>query len=72
MFMLKTGVRFLLRDKRLFEISEVEIMRVDCICNSLVDVFLLKRTVSMFVVSIQHTDGNTKTLTVLVSSVQNI
>ena len=27
----KTGTRFLLRYKRLFEISEVEIRRVDCI-----------------------------------------
>ena len=29
----KTGIRFSLRDKRLFEITEVEITRVDCICN---------------------------------------
>ena len=28
-----TGTRFSLRDKRLFEISEFEITRVDCICN---------------------------------------
>ena len=28
--MLKTGIRFSLRDKRLFEISEAEITRVDC------------------------------------------
>ena len=28
----KTGIRFSLRDKRLFEISEFEITRVDCIC----------------------------------------
>ena len=27
----KTGIRFSLRDKRLFEITEVEITRVDCI-----------------------------------------
>ena len=26
----KTGIRFSLRDKRLFEITEVEITRVDC------------------------------------------
>ena len=31
-FYVKTGIRFSLRDKRLFEITEVEIMRVDCIC----------------------------------------
>ena len=29
-FCVKTGIRFSLRDKRLFEITEVEIMRVDC------------------------------------------
>ena len=29
-FSVKTGIRFSLRDKRLFEITEVEIMRVDC------------------------------------------
>ena len=30
-FYVKTGMRFSLRDKRLFEIIEVEIMRVNCI-----------------------------------------
>ena len=30
-FYVKTRVRFSLRDKRLFEITEVEITRVDCI-----------------------------------------
>ena len=29
-FYVKTGIRFALRDKRLFEITEVEITRVDC------------------------------------------
>ena len=29
-FYVKTGMRFSLRDKRLFEITEVEITRVDC------------------------------------------
>ena len=29
-FYVKTGIRCSLRDKRLFEITEVEIMRVDC------------------------------------------
>ena len=29
-FYVKTGVRISLRDKRLFEITEVEITRVDC------------------------------------------
>ena len=32
-FHMKTGTRFSLRDKRLFEISKVEITRVDCICK---------------------------------------
>ena len=31
-FYVKTRIRFSLRDKRLFEITEVEITRVDCIC----------------------------------------
>ena len=31
-FCVRTRVRFSLRDKRLFEITEVEIMRVDCNC----------------------------------------
>ena len=30
-FCVKTGTRFSLRDKRLFEITEVEITRVNCI-----------------------------------------
>ena len=32
-FYIKTRIGFSLRDKRLFEITEVEITRVDCICN---------------------------------------
>ena len=32
-FYVKTGIRFSLRDKRLFEITEVEITRVDCTCT---------------------------------------
>ena len=31
-FYVKIGIRFSLRDKRLFKITEVEITRVDCIC----------------------------------------
>ena len=34
-FHVKTGTRFALRGKRLFEISEVEITRVDCSSTSL-------------------------------------
>ena len=33
-FNVKTRIRFSLRDKRLFEITEVEITRVDCIVFS--------------------------------------
>ena len=33
-FYVKTGIRFSVRDKGLFEITEVEIMRVDCTCFS--------------------------------------
>ena len=33
-FYVKTGIRFSVRDKRLFEITEVEITRVDCIGKS--------------------------------------
>ena len=32
-FYVKTRIGFSFRDKRLFEITEVEITRVDCICN---------------------------------------
>ena len=35
-FYVKTGIRFSLRDKWLFEITEVEITRVDCISLLLV------------------------------------
>ena len=31
-FYVKTRIRFSLRDKQLFEITEVEITRVNCIC----------------------------------------
>ena len=34
-FYVKTGIRFSLRDKRLFEITEVEITRVDCSCENI-------------------------------------
>ena len=35
-FYVKKGIRFSLRDKRLFEITEVEITRVDCILLSII------------------------------------
>ena len=43
-FHVKTGTRISLRDKRLFEISEVDITRVDCTCmlfpNALIHCFI--------------------------------
>ena len=47
-FHVSTGTRFSLRDKRLFEISEVEITRVDCIG------FDSKRNAYMKVISYDH------------------
>ena len=44
----KTRIRFSLRDKRLFEINEVEITRVDCI---LLDYSVVFEAVSPFEVS---------------------
>ena len=38
-FDIKTGTRFSLRDKRLFEITEVEITRVDCTLVSMGNCF---------------------------------
>ena len=35
-FYVKTWIRFSLRDKRLFEITEVEITRVDCIVELII------------------------------------
>ena len=40
-FYVNTRIRFSLRDKRLFEITEVEITRVDCILKDKSSVFLL-------------------------------
>ena len=34
-FYVKTRIRFSLRDKRLFEITEVEITRIDCIVRKM-------------------------------------
>ena len=41
-FYVKTGTRFSLRDKRLFEITEVEITRVDCINIYILGIFTEK------------------------------
>ena len=46
-FYVKTGIRFSLRDKRLFEITEVEITRVDCSYVDKVMGFLRKRTITV-------------------------
>ena len=43
-FYVKRGIRFSLRDKRLFEITEVEITRVDCTC----DLILISSGISFF------------------------
>ena len=40
-FYVKTRIRLSLRDKRLFEITEVEITRVDCISACLLPILLL-------------------------------
>ena len=45
-FYVKTGIRFSLRDKRLFEITEVEITRVDCILKSQLSLFQYKPCIS--------------------------
>ena len=44
-FYVKTGIRFSLRDKLLFEITEVEITRVDCIMS--VNTAFLKLSIKM-------------------------
>ena len=47
-FYVKTGIRFSLRDKRLFEITEVEITRVDCIKLSVLCFLLKKKNMRSF------------------------
>ena len=57
-FYVKTRIRFSLRDKRLFEITEFEITRVDCIRETItksaellplnVYLFTLNRTITSF------------------------
>ena len=53
-FYVKTGIRFSLRDERLFELTEVEITRVDCIfslkeiiINSKISKYLNKKGVKL-------------------------
>ena len=41
-FYVKTRIRFSLRDKRLFEITEVEITRVDCTFKEIFHVILVR------------------------------
>ena len=43
-FYVETGIRFSLRDKRLFEITEVEITRFDCTFPCSVKIFKKLRT----------------------------
>ena len=41
-FYVKTRIRFSLRDKRLFEITDVEITRVDCISLDIIGYFEIR------------------------------
>ena len=43
-FYVKTGIRFSLQDKRLFEITEVEITRIDCIKKIIYNLTLMRCT----------------------------
>ena len=43
-FYVETRIRFSLRDKRLFEITEVELTRVDCIHSNVCDVQKVRLT----------------------------
>ena len=52
-FYVKTGIRFSLRDKRLFEITEVEITRVDCISKTNSGSTCSKLTTSLVNVSLK-------------------
>ena len=46
-FYVKTGIRFSLRDKRLFQMTEVEITRVDCTSlMSSIKTLLLRRIIN--------------------------
>ena len=51
-FFVKTGIRFSLRDKRLFEITEVEITRVDC--TGILDITLSSHDCQWLVQCIYH------------------
>ena len=42
-FYVKTRIRFSLRDKRLLEITEVEITRVDCMYNNFIKILHIKK-----------------------------
>ena len=42
-FYVKTGIRFSLRDKRLFEITEVEVTSVDCISIEILQHIILEK-----------------------------
>ena len=50
-FCVKTRTRFSLRDKRLFEIIEVEITRVDCNMHGLVDMALMQQAYDFIITS---------------------
>ena len=60
-FYVKTGIRFSLRDKRLFEITEVEITRVDCIMVIIIGVisFRIIMLISPFISQVNTYQGQT-------------
>ena len=54
-FYVKTRIRFSLRDKRLFEITEVEITRVDCILMLVLNFYeTLLRASKIYVYPYKH------------------
>ena len=65
-FYVKTGIRFSLRDKRLFEIIEVEITRVDCT--------VLKATgyISMFLCHVLYKKGGCRFHDFLFASLDDV
>ena len=55
-FYVKTGIRFSLRDKRLFEITEVEITRVDCTLLHGKNKLFHFRTISLIILESHFSD----------------
>ena len=57
-FYVKTRIEFFLRDKRLFEITEVEITRVDCISSFVNDLTSSSLNTKLFVQSERKKERN--------------